>query len=59
MSKKPKLSKQERLTKAHGTPAEFARACWNALDMITAQEAHAAIQKYERKWCDAGRERAT
>lgn len=41
------------LERAHGTPAEFAKAVRNAWDMITPQEAEAAIRKYEREYFDA------
>lgn len=38
------------LREKHGTPENFRAACINALDMITFDEADAAVRKYERLW---------
>jgi hypothetical protein len=45
---------REELRRNHGSPAEFAKAVWNALDMITVAEAQAGIERYEREWLEAG-----
>lgn len=44
---------QKRLKKAHGTPSEFAKACWACPD-ISGTEAQAAVRKYEMEWHNAG-----
>jgi hypothetical protein len=41
------------LKRNHGTPAEFARAVWNAVGEISVAEAQAGIERYEREWCEA------
>lgn len=38
------------LAAAHGTPAEFERAVWNAWDMLTPHEQRAAIEAYRARW---------
>lgn len=48
------MKTQRELEEAHGTPKEFAMALWNALGEISVDEAHAAIQKYEAEWHEAG-----
>lgn len=50
----PLTPAQERLRKKHGTPAEFQRACENALGEISIEEMKAAVAKYEREWKIAG-----
>jgi hypothetical protein len=50
----PLTPAQERLRKKHGTPAEFAAACKNALGDISVQEMDAAVAKYDREWKLAG-----
>lgn len=43
--------KQKRLAKKHGTPAEFARACYGCVPGdISMDEARAAVEKYNREW---------
>lgn len=37
----------------HGTPIQFARACYRAIGEISVDEAQAAIAKYEREWSAA------
>jgi hypothetical protein len=44
---------QRALKKKHGTPAEFAQACVNAIGEISCLEAHTAIAKYKREWLAA------
>ena len=45
---------QRKLAKAHGTPAEFARGCYEAVpDFISMDEARRAIEKYNREWSEA------
>lgn len=46
------------MTRRHGTPAEFRKAVFAALDMVTYNEAKIAADKYEREWCAAGRREA-
>ena len=47
---------QIKLARKHGTPAEFAVACWYACPAeISADEAEAAIAKYQREWDKAGK----
>lgn len=42
---------QRRLRKKHGTPAEFATACYAACPgYISMDEARIAIEKYNRQW---------
>jgi len=51
--------KQKKLRRKHGTPAEFAVACYKAVpDFIGMDEARAAVDKYSREWhaCSAPRE---
>ena len=39
------------LVKKHGTPTEFAKACYKAVPgFISVKEADEAIQKYEKEW---------
>ena len=49
------LSKRQMtLAKKHGTPAQFASACYDAVPgYISMDEARAAIEKYNREWADA------
>lgn len=48
-------SKQKALAKKHGTPAEFAKACYEAVPGdISMDEARAAVDKYTREWTEAG-----
>ncbi|HVX56949.1 MAG TPA: hypothetical protein VHA37_04405 [Candidatus Saccharimonadales bacterium] len=43
--------KQKRLVKKHGTPAQFARACYECVPGdISMDEARAAVEKYNREW---------
>ena len=51
--KKPPCRTREEMTKAHGTPAEFREACYNALGDISIFEARESAEKYERDWCAA------
>lgn len=46
---------REELKANHGTPEEFAIACWKAEAdlMITPQEARKAIQDYRQEWKEA------
>lgn len=44
---------QKRLAERSGTPAQFARAVWNALGEISVDEAEAAIHAYRREWKNA------
>lgn len=52
-----KLSKaQKALAKRHGTPAEFAKACYECVPGdISMDEARAAIDKYNREWAEASK----
>jgi len=49
------LSKRQlALAKKHGTPSQFASACYDAVPgYISMDEARAAIDKYNREWADA------
>lgn len=48
-------TKQRRLKKKHGDPAEFARAVYAAVPGdISMNEARVAIQEYNREWLEAG-----
>lgn len=52
----PMSSGQRRLARKHGTPAEFARACYQAVPgFISMDEAALAVRKYNDKWATAGR----
>jgi hypothetical protein len=43
--------KQVKLKAEHGTPAEFARACYKCVPgNISMTEARIAIEKYNREW---------
>jgi len=45
---------QNDLAKKHGTPAEFATACYRAVPgEISMDEAAEAVQKYNREWSQA------
>lgn len=45
---------QRRLVKAHGTPAEFANACYDCVpSFISMTEARTAVEKYQREWDSA------
>lgn len=47
--------KQKKLRLAHGTPAEFALACYLCVPSdISMNEAADAIEKYQREWDQAG-----
>lgn len=42
---------QRKLAKKHGTPAEFAKACYEAVPgFISMDEARAAVNKYNAEW---------
>lgn len=41
---------QRRLRKKHGTPAEFAVACYRAVGEVSMDEANVAIAKYQKEW---------
>lgn len=46
---------QKALVKKHGTPAEFAVACYRTVPGdISMDEAAEAVQKYNREWSQAG-----
>lgn len=45
-----KSKKQQRLKKKHGTPKEFALACYECVGEISVDEAHDAIIKYTKEW---------
>lgn len=49
------LSKAQKvLAKKHGTPAEFAKACYECVPGdISMDEAAASIDKYNREWKEA------
>lgn len=48
-------SAQKRLKAKHGTPAEFAAACYEAVPgYISMDEAEAAVRKYNQEWAAAG-----
>ncbi len=47
-------TEQESLKAKHGTPEEFAAAVY-ACEMISGNEADAAVAKYDREWMEAGR----
>lgn len=51
----PGLSKKQKaLARKHGTPAEFAVACYECCPgIISMNEAAAAISKYNREWRNA------
>lgn len=51
--------RQEKLAKKHGTPEEFRDNIWEACNdlFITTEEAHAAINKYNDEWEEAGKNR--
>lgn len=44
---------REELRRNHGTPAEFAKAVWNAVGEISVMEAQAGILRYECEWLQA------
>lgn len=45
---------QQVLRKKHGTPAQFAAACYeNVPGFISMEEARSAIDKYNREWSEA------
>lgn len=50
-------SKQDKLTKAHGTPVQFRGACLRAYEdgWVTLEEYRRNADEYEREWCEAGR----
>jgi hypothetical protein len=51
----PMTRKQKALAKKHGTPAEFAQACYACVPGdISIDEASAAVAKYNREWAEAG-----
>jgi len=48
--------KQRALRKKHGTPAEFAVACYQAVPgELSMDEARDAVEEYNHKWEQAGR----
>ena len=48
------MKTQEALRKKHGTPAQFAKACYECVPGdISMDEARAAIEKYNKEWNDA------
>ncbi len=50
--------KQKELKEKHGTPDEFAIACFKAVpDFISVNEAYAGIEKYNNEWIKAGDKR--
>lgn len=53
---KDSLSRNQRaLKKKHGTPAEFAVACYKCVPgWISMDEARAAVEKYNAEWNAAG-----
>jgi hypothetical protein len=47
--------KQKRLAAKHGTPAEFAKACYDTVpEFCSMDEARIAIEKYNKEWSNAG-----
>ena len=47
--------KQKELAQVHGTPAEFAQACYSAVPgFISMAEAEEAVEKYNKQWAMAG-----
>lgn len=47
-------NRQRQLKKKHGTPAEFAAACYRSVPGdISMDEADAAIRKYSAEWREA------
>lgn len=47
---------QQELERKHGTPAQFAAACYKAVpSFISMDEARQAINKYNRDWNQAGK----
>lgn len=49
--------KQRELIAAHGTPAEFAKACYEAVPgYVSMDEAGAAVAKYNREFAEAGQQ---
>lgn len=50
---------QRELAAKHGTPAEFRDALDKAIlyDGVTADEARAALDKYQAEWDDAGKKK--
>ena len=50
----PLSKRQVKLAKKHGTPPEFASACFDLVPMyISMDEARDAINKYNRQWLAA------
>jgi hypothetical protein len=47
-----KCKTRAEMKERHGDPRSFAAAVWNAMDMVTPEEAKDAIAKYEREWSD-------
>lgn len=42
---------QKKLYRKHGTPSQFAAACYECVpSMVSVVEARAAIEKYNRQW---------
>lgn len=51
----PMTKAQKDLARKHGTPAEFAQACYTAVPgFISMDEAATAIRKYNAEWNVAG-----
>ncbi len=49
---------QKKLKEEHGSPEEFAKACYKAIpEFISRNEAEIAIQKYDYEWIEAGANR--
>lgn len=47
--------KQKELKEKHGTPDEFAIACFKAVpSFISVREAQAGIEEYDKEWIEAG-----
>lgn len=50
---------QEALAKKHGTPAEFAEACYKAVPYdVSMDEARAAVDRYQKEWDAAYKDRS-
>lgn len=48
--------RQKALQRKHGTPAEFARACYECVPgFISMDEARTAVEKYNAEWQAAAR----
>lgn len=48
---------QQALAKKHGTPADFAKAVYQAVpDHLSMDQASKAVEKYNQEWSEAGTE---